>query len=456
MIRPWLRHYDYWVPPSLTYPQRPLCEILDIAAIDVADRPATAFLGAELTFREIKTQSDAFAHALVELGVTKGDRVGIMLPNCPQYIVVAFAVLRLGAVVVNVNPTYTAREILSLATDSGMTAMIALDVLAPLVLEIRPKTRIAQIVVTSLAEYSAARSAPPRIAGTLNLADLIAGARQTAAGSVAPRIAIAPDDLAVLQYTGGTTGTPKGAMLTHRNIFANVVQSETVHYRSYIRGEARYLIVIPYFHIYAFTVGMMQGIWVGGLQILIPKYDVEDVPTHVFSCGADHIRVVALTSAGARVRTRPGAPFQLRRRAVPRGRHRGVRAADRPDVERRLRPLRDLSGHALDAAACGAQAWDRRPSASRHRHQSGRRRERQARAAVRRGRRAMHRGPSGDERLLEPSRRNRAGAPCGRGWPRLVSYRRHRAHRRGRLHVDRPAQEGFDHRRRVQRVPIGS
>jgi len=162
-----------------------------------------------------------------------------------------------------------------------MTAMIALDVLAPLVLEIRPKTRIGQVVVTSLAEYSAARSAPLRIAGTLNLADLIAGARQTAAGRVAPRIAIAPDDLAVLQYTGGTTGTPKGAMLTHRNIFANVVQSETVHYRSYARGEARYLIVIPYFHIYAFTVGMMQGIWVGGLQILIPKYEVEQVLTAI-------------------------------------------------------------------------------------------------------------------------------------------------------------------------------
>jgi long-chain acyl-CoA synthetase len=85
----------------------------------------------------------------------------------------------------------------------------------------------------------------------------------------------------VLQYTGGTTGTPKGAMLTHRNIFANVVQSERVHYRAYIRGEARYLIVIPYFHIYAFTVGMMQGIWVGALQILIPKYDVEQVLTAI-------------------------------------------------------------------------------------------------------------------------------------------------------------------------------
>jgi long-chain acyl-CoA synthetase len=281
MIRPWLRHYDYWVPPSLTYPQRPLCEILDTAAIDAADRPATAFLGAELTFREIKAQADGFAAVLLGLGVAKGDRVGIMLPNCPQYIVAAFAVLRLGAVVVNVNPTYTAREVLSLATDSGMRAMVTLDVLAPLVLEIRAKTRIAHIVVTSVAEYSAARSAPPRIDGALSLADVIAEARETAKGRVAPRVSIAPDDLAVLQYTGGTTGTPKGAMLTHRNIFANVVQSETVHYRSYVRGEARYLIVIPYFHIYAFTVGMMQGIWVGGLQILIPKYDVEQVLTAI-------------------------------------------------------------------------------------------------------------------------------------------------------------------------------
>ena len=90
-------------------------------------------------------------------------------------------------------------------------------------------------------------------------------------------IAIASDDVAVLQYTGGTTGTPKGAMLTHGNIFANVVQTEAFMYRTTTRGDARYLLVIPYFHIYAFTVGMMMGVWVGALQILIPKYDVEQV-----------------------------------------------------------------------------------------------------------------------------------------------------------------------------------
>ena len=148
-----------------------------------------------------------------------------MLPNCPQYIIAAFAVLRPGAIVVNINPTYTAREVLTVAADSGIRVLVTLDVLAPLVAGIRSQTCLEQIVVTSLAEYSAAAAPPPRVDGTLTLTDLIADGR----GAVLPPSPIAPDDLAVLQYTGGTTGTPKGAMLTHANIFANVVQTETWH-----------------------------------------------------------------------------------------------------------------------------------------------------------------------------------------------------------------------------------
>src|SRR2546428_13690145 len=149
--RPWLRHYDYWVPPHMTYPGRPLYEILATAAIDLPDRPATAFLGAQLTFAQLKRQSDMLASALARFGIAKGDRVGIMLPNCPQYIVATFAVLRLGAIVVNVNPTYTARELLTITTDSGMTAIVTLDVLAPLVQQVRSQTRLSHVVVTSLA-----------------------------------------------------------------------------------------------------------------------------------------------------------------------------------------------------------------------------------------------------------------------------------------------------------------
>lgn len=116
--RPWLDHYNYWVPGHMNYPRRPLHEILRLTAAEIPDRPATAFLGAHLTFFELKQQVDRFATALARLGISHGDRVGIMLPNCPQYLISAFAVLRLGATVVNVNPIYTQREVLFVAKDS--------------------------------------------------------------------------------------------------------------------------------------------------------------------------------------------------------------------------------------------------------------------------------------------------------------------------------------------------
>ena len=270
--RPWLCQYDYWVPHDMTYPRRPLHEILDTATVEVPDRPATAFFGATLTFEELKVRSDRFATALAAFEIAKGDRIGIMLPNCPQYIIAAFAVLRHGAVVVNINPTYTAREVLTVAKDSGIRILVTLDSLAPLVAGIRAQTGIEKVVVTSLTEYTPTAAPPPRIEGTLALTELIQGVKTQLL-----RVPIAADDLAVLQYTGGTTGTPKGAMLTHANIFANVVQTEAFMNRSPERGVGRYLLVIPYFHIYGFTVGMMKGIWVGALQVLFPKYDVEQV-----------------------------------------------------------------------------------------------------------------------------------------------------------------------------------
>ena len=273
--RPWFAHYDYWVPRHMPYPARPLTEILDTAAIDGPDRAATAFFGATLTFAQIKDRSDRLAAALGGLGLAMGDRVGIMLPNCPQYIVAAFAVLRHGAVVVNINPTYTARELLTVAADSGMRVLVTLDALAPLAMSLTPPTALEHIIVTSLAEYTPAAAPPPHVDGTLSFTELI----DTAAAGRVIHVPITAGDLAVLQYTGGTTGTPKGAMLTHANIFANVVQSEA--FMDSPRDGARYLLVIPYFHIYAFTVGMMTGLWVGALQILIPKYDVEQVLTAI-------------------------------------------------------------------------------------------------------------------------------------------------------------------------------
>ena len=270
--RPWLNHYDYWVRPHMNYPCRPLHEILRIAAVEVPDRRATTFLGAHLTFGQIKEQSDKLATALSRLGIVKGDRVGIMLPNCPQYLIATFGTLRLGAMVVNVNPLYTPREILLVAQDSGMRVLLTLDLLAPAVLAVRDQTKIETTIITSVAEYSAAARPPNSIEDALRFADLLAEVSEPEL----PRVEIDPDeDVAVLQYTGGTTGVPKGAMLTHYNIFANVVQTESWAHSSLRRGEDTYLLVIPFFHIYGFTVGMMEGLWRGVQQVLIPKYDVE-------------------------------------------------------------------------------------------------------------------------------------------------------------------------------------
>jgi long-chain acyl-CoA synthetase len=270
--RPWLNHYDYWVRPHNNYPCRPLYEILRVATADVPEHTATVFLGAQLTFEEIKERSDKLATALAQLDFKQHDRIGIMLPNCPQYLIAVFALLRLGAIVVNVNPLYTPRELSVVATDSGMRALIVLDALAPLAFAVREQTKIEKIIVTSAAEYSAAAVPCPDVEGALRLADLIIGVTEIDL----PTVAIDPEkDVAVLQYTGGTTGTPKGAMLTHYNIFANVVQAEGWAFRPTRRGENTFLLVIPFFHIYGFTVGLIGGVWHGVRQVLIPKYDVE-------------------------------------------------------------------------------------------------------------------------------------------------------------------------------------
>jgi long-chain acyl-CoA synthetase len=321
--RHWLRHYDYWVRPSMTYPGRPLGDILALTAVHKPDRPATHFLGAQLTFLDLKRRSDALAASLAGLGIVKGDRVGIMLPNCPQYIIAAFAILRLGAVVVNINPSYTAREVLVVTGDSGVRMVITLDALAPLVQGVRSQTAIEQVIVTSLEEYSSAAAAAPRVDGLLTLADLLVSDPGAGHRGRTPAVQIAPDDLAVLQYTGGTTGTPKGAMLTHGNIFANVVQTVAWTNPTYVfSGEERYLVVIPYFHIYAFSVCMMVGLWIGAEQIIHPKYDPEQVlvsirdlrPTYfpavptVFVSLINHPRVAEYGLAQVRHYNSGGAP----------------------------------------------------------------------------------------------------------------------------------------------------
>ena len=164
--RPWLDHYDYWVPAHTNYPRRSLYEILRRAAAERPGLVATSFLGADLTFGEIKEKADRLATALARHGIAKSDRVGIMLPNCPPYVFAVFAVLRLGATVVNINPAYTPPEVAFILRDSGVRMVLTLDLLAPAVAALQPGTALETIVITSLGEYSPAATPPPRPPGS--------------------------------------------------------------------------------------------------------------------------------------------------------------------------------------------------------------------------------------------------------------------------------------------------
>ena len=271
-LKPWLKHYDYWVPEEINYAQQSLYQIIAHAASQYGDKTATTFVGAELTYYQIKEQADKLAVALQKLGISKGDRVGIMLPNCPQYMVSVFAIFRLGAIVTNVNPIYTPREVELVANDSGMKAIIAFDMVAPIVLGVKPNTKIENVIITNLLDYSGKPPADsPVPQGALSFRELIANAGE----DKSPRVVInAAEDIAILQYTGGTTGIPKAAMLTHYNIFANALQMHMWSREFFKGGEGRVLLVIPFYHIYGLTCGMILGAWQGSMLILIPKYDV--------------------------------------------------------------------------------------------------------------------------------------------------------------------------------------
>jgi long-chain acyl-CoA synthetase len=299
--RPWLKHYDFWVPATASYPRQAAYRALEIGAMYYPDRAATIFFGQEMSFRQLKDRAYKLASALAGVGIKKGDRVGIMLPNCPQFPISFFGILRSGATVVCINPGYTPREFERLAKDSLIRVLIVLDKIAPAVMECLPQTNIEWVITTRLQDYmppDAGKSAAGRKDTKASSADLKSIAREstgTKPGSVSEPVEVcdldelmdrtirshikvdidAEKDVAALQYTGGTTGRSKGAMLSHFNLMANATQA--VMWRSYFgphEGE-RMLLVIPLFHVYGLTVGMMIAALLGYTLILIPKFDIE-------------------------------------------------------------------------------------------------------------------------------------------------------------------------------------
>jgi len=276
--RPWLAAYPKEVPPALTYEDTALHDLLEQAAAKHGGVTATIFYGAKLTYRQVHEQARRLASGLLKLGVRRGDRVAIMLPNCPQAVIAYYGALMAGAIVVQVNPLYMPRELKHQIADSGARVMIALDLTYPKVSQID----IPQVIYTSMPEYmpipmrwiAPLKLKPPTIkygGGVLRWADLLQQAPLEKAAQVNPA-----EDLALLQYTGATTGLAKGCMLTHRNLVANVKQTEAWLYRAKRGNELVVLAALPFFHVYGMTTIMNLTVRLGGTMVLQPKFEPKE------------------------------------------------------------------------------------------------------------------------------------------------------------------------------------
>lgn len=283
--RIWLKSYDSGVPGNLHYPDECLPLLLQKNAETYPYNTAIEFFGAKLSYREFWAEILKFAAALTEIGVKRDDKVAIMLPNCPQCIIAYYAVLWLGAVVVLTNPMYVEREMEHQWNNAEVETLIVLDHLYPKVGSVLPRTDVKRIVVTSLREYfpfflkwiypikakkEKLFTNIPYGGNVFNFKKLIQGAPRT----TPPCGVESLDDLALLQYTGGTTGVPKGVMLTHRNILANTVQL-TNWFTELRPGQERMLSVLPFFHVFGMTVGMNFALYSGGAIIPVPRFDIN-------------------------------------------------------------------------------------------------------------------------------------------------------------------------------------
>ncbi|MBA7561126.1 Long-chain-fatty-acid--CoA ligase [subsurface metagenome] len=278
--RPWQRHYDYNVPTTIRYPRLQIQDILQIPANAYPDKPALNFYGTEMTFWELRQQVLRMANALGALGVQRGERVGIHLPTCPQYVVAYYAVLSLGAIVVNLNPMYTVDELKHIVQLTGLTTLVTFEMVLPNVRPLCQDMEIPRVVVTKVTDYinGMAQSTPADLEleeGWHHFSLLLEGCSNTRR----PRVQVVPEDPALIVFTGGTTGVPKGAVLTHANVVASTLQcalwgQATIQLTP---PERRFVLaVLPFFHVYGNIVVMNWAMFSCATQILVPRFELEE------------------------------------------------------------------------------------------------------------------------------------------------------------------------------------
>ena len=290
--RPWLAQYPAGVPAQIDVDEFPsIPAVLEQSIRQFGGRPAFSSMGRVLTYAEVDAQSRRFAaYLLGELKLKKGDRVAIMMPNCLQYPIATFGILRAGLTVVNVNPMYTPRELRHQMVDSGASVILVLDNFAKTVQDVLPDTAIRQVITTGLGDMLGFPKGPivnfvlrnvKKMVPDFDIPSAIRFRAALEAGErhALPEVAITHDDIAFLQYTGGTTGVAKGAMLTHRNLVANMQQASAWIGTNVRLGEEVIVTALPLYHIFALTANGLVFMKYGAKNILITN--PRDMPGFV-------------------------------------------------------------------------------------------------------------------------------------------------------------------------------
>jgi long-chain acyl-CoA synthetase len=289
--RPWLKCYDEGVPHHIDYPDVSLFFFLEDAARKYPNTPCTIFKGARISYREMNELTDRLAAGLASLGIKKGDRVGLFMPNTPQFVMAYFAILKVGGIVVATNPLYSPREIEHQVNDAGIEVMVVMSNFYRTIKDLQPKTKIRTLVVTNLKE-----TLPPVLSflfgltkekkggfrvqlgqGDLWMQDLISRFKP----EDRPDVKVTADDDALFQYSGGTTGISKGAIAMHRNLVANSLQIR--HWMMNAEdGKEVVLMAIPLFHVYGMVAGMLFAIRTGASMVMVPNpRDLKDVLSNI-------------------------------------------------------------------------------------------------------------------------------------------------------------------------------
>lgn len=309
MSRPWIAQYSQGVPANIAIPEHSLAWLLDEAARTSPAQTAIIYYGARISYAQFSSLADRFARALIKLGVKRGDRVAINLPNVPQFPIAFYGAIKAGAIVVPSNPLYTPSELEHQLNDSGAKVVVLLDQFYANLAAIRAHTPVEHVILADVADYfplplsvayhvresATARGKPQldhralRADKTIHwFKDVIAHASDGKGFEVYPLPEPArPDDLALLQYTGGTTGVAKGAMLSHRNLVANAAQCSA--WNESKPGEKNVtLCVAPFFHVYGLTVAMNMTILAAATMVLLPRFNAKDVLKAIGRYWPDH------------------------------------------------------------------------------------------------------------------------------------------------------------------------